>query len=232
MFVLLRLIMGYFGKIEEKNKALELRKRGLSYSEIRKKIFVSKDTLSRWCRDVILSPQQLQRLQKRKIEGSERGRIIGSKILQKRRMEEIKMFRIIGKKNIGRLNRRDKFLVGVSLYVAEGGKNDHYIEFSNSDPKIILFMMNWFRKYCKVPEYKFRGSIWIHDNLDKEKAINFWSKLTTIPKIQFYKTYIVKNKINSRKIRKNLHEFGVFSIRISNAKIQRRILGWIYGIFG
>jgi len=42
--------MSYAGKLEEKNKAIALRKKGYSYSEILKKVDVSKDTISRWCR--------------------------------------------------------------------------------------------------------------------------------------------------------------------------------------
>jgi hypothetical protein len=222
--------MGYFGKLEEKKKAISLRKKGLSYSEIRKKVNVSKDTLSRWCRDVILSPEQLERLAKRKIEGSERGRIIGAKTQQDRRLKEIALFMDQGKKDIGSLTDRDKFLIGISLYVGEGGKGDHQIEFANSDPLLIAFMMNWFREFCKIPEHKFRGAIWIHDNLDQNVAKEYWSNLTKIPENQFFKTYIVKNKLGSKKIRKKLHDYGVFSIRISGAKDQRKILGWSYGI--
>lgn len=51
--------------------------------------------------------------------------------------------------------------------------------------------------------------------------------MTGIPKNQFHKTYISKNKIDSKKVRKNIHKYGVFSIRISDSYKQRKILGWI-----
>ncbi|OGM09112.1 hypothetical protein A2Z67_05895 [Candidatus Woesebacteria bacterium RBG_13_36_22] len=222
--------MGYFGKIEEKQRAIKLRNRGLSYSEIQETVKVSKDTLSRWCRDVLLSLEQIERLQKRKLQGAERGRVIGAKRQQERRLKEIKFFIDKGKKDIGNLNKRDRFLVGISLYAAEGGKRDSSIEFSNSDPKIIKFIIKWFREFCNIPEEKFRGAIWIHDNLDPDNAKIFWSKMTNIPENQFHKTYIAKNKKDSNKIRKNIHKFGVFSIRVSSTKAQRMILGWIAGI--
>lgn len=69
--------MGYVGKLEEKMLAIKLRKKGLSYSQIKRKVQVSKDTLSRWCREVILSPEQMETLLKRKLQGAERGRLIG-----------------------------------------------------------------------------------------------------------------------------------------------------------
>jgi len=51
--------MGYAGKLNDKKEARRLRKEGLSYREIQKQIDVAKSTLSRWCRDIILSPEQL-----------------------------------------------------------------------------------------------------------------------------------------------------------------------------
>lgn len=224
--------MGYFGKLEEKITATKLRKKGLSYKQIMKKVHVSKDTISRWCKDIILTPEQMEELLKRKLVGAEKGRLIWAGKLKIRRVEEIKEFNSKGKKAVGRLSDRDMFLIGISLYAAEGSKRNYAIQFANTDPRMIVFMMNWFRKFCEVPESKFRGSIWIHDDLDVKEATKFWSELTGIPGNQFHKAYLVKNKANSRKIRKNKHKYGVFSIRVSDAKKQRMILGWIYGVFG
>jgi len=222
--------VGYAGKLKEKEIAIKLRKKGKSYNEIRNVISISKSTLSHWCRDIILSPAQLERLLKRKLRGSEKGRIIGAKIQQQRRLKQIDFFRKQGAKDIGKLSNRDKFLIGIALYAGEGSKGDKSAEFANSDPVFIKFMMNWFIKFCNVPMHKFRGAIWIHENLNAMKARKFWSKLTEIPESQFNKTYIAENKVNSRKIRKKRHEYGVFSIRISDVKTQRKILGWISGI--
>lgn len=224
--------MGYFGKLEEKMVAIKLRKKGFSYKQIMGQVRVSKDTISRWCRDIILTPEQMEGLLKRKLVGAEKGRLIWAKKLQIKRIKEAEEFNSKGKKDVGNLSDRDKFLMGISLYAAEGSKRNYSIQFANSDPRMIIFMMDWFRKFCEVPEGKFRGSIWIHDDLNVKKAIKFWSELTSIPNNQFHKTYLVKNKTNSRKIRKNKHEYGVFSIRASDTKKQKMILGWMYGAFG
>lgn len=224
--------MGYAGKLEEKKKALQLRQQGLSYSEIRKKVPVSKDTLSRWCRDVILSPGQLGRLRKKRLKGAERGRMIGAKKQQKDRIRRTQALLEKGKKKVSSLNKRDRFIAGIALYLGDGNKTDRSVGFSNSNSKIIKFIMKWFREFCKVPEEKFHGQIWIHENLDELKARKYWSRITKIPLNQFRKSYIAKNKTRSRKIRKKIHEYGVFAIRISDAKIQREILGWMAGVLG
>ena len=224
--------MGYAGKLKENRLALKLRKKGLSYNEIQKKVSVSKDTLSRWCRDIILTPNQMERLKNRKLNGAERGRIIGAKRQQQERIKKTKELLNQGKKQVGLLNKRDRFIAGIGLYLGDGHKGDQGVGFSNSNSRIIQFMMSWFREFCNVPEEKFRGQIWIHDNLNESQAKIFWSKTTGIPIEQFTKSYIAKNKTNSRKIRKKLHEHGVFAIRIHKSNLQRKILGWMVGILG
>ena len=223
--------MGYAGKTKEKKKAIELRKKGLSYSEILKEVAVSKNSLSRWCRDIVLTPNQLSRLLGRKLSGAERGRLIGSKKQQKKRVLVTKKLYIEGKKEIGRLSERENFLVGVGLYLGDGSKGDSEVGFANSNADIIRFMMSWFRDFCRVKEQDFRGQIWIHDDLNAKKALGYWSKIMKIPQDQFRKTYIAISK-DSRKIRKKIHKHGVCSIRISKSLLQRKILGWMGGVLG
>ncbi len=143
--------------MEEKKIALKLRQKGLSYTEIQKKVPVSKDTLSRWCRDVILSPFQIERLRNKKLKGAERGRIVGAKRQQEVRFEKTEELVRKGKEEIGRMSARDRFIAGVGLYLGDGCKFDKGVGFSNSNPKIISFMMTWFREFCQISEEKFRG---------------------------------------------------------------------------
>lgn len=121
-------------------------------------------------------------------------------------------------------------MAGIAFYAGEGDKSDGKGGFSNSDPKIVKFMMEWFMEFCDLAISKFRGAIWLHEGLDESKAKKFWSSLTGIPETQFHKTYIAKDKKDSRKVRKNLHEYGVFAIRFFDSDKQRKIIGWINAI--
>ena len=158
--------------------------------------------------------------------------MIGARRQQAKRLKQVQELLEEGRKEVGNLSTRDRFIAGICLYVAEGTKTDKACNFSNSDVRLIKFMAQWFREFCRVSELKLRGSIWIHEGLDVSKAIDFWSKIVKIPRTQFYKTYVAKNKIDSNKIRKNIHEYGVFSIRFSDAMVHRRMMGWIAGVFG
>lgn len=221
--------MGYSGKLIEKHKAIALRRKGYSYSEILKKLHVSKDTISHWCRDVKLSKSQKLRLYKKKYSGGLRGCIIGAKKKQKEREKLTKKLINEGKKEIGGLSRRDKFIAGIAMYFAEGDKADGDIGFSNSDPRAIRFMVGWLKEVCKIPSDKLKASLYIHNNLDERKARQFWSGLTKIPLENFTKSYIVEN--NPRRLRKVKHIYGVLKIRIGNVVLHRKMRGWISGVF-
>lgn len=221
--------MGYVGKLNLKLKAQTLRRQGLSYGAIFSKVRVSKDTLSRWCRDIVLTKDQQIQLTRNKVFGQTKGSLIAAENKRKARIARTKSIFRRAKEELGSLSKRDRFIMGIALYAAEGSKGAG--GFSNSDPHIIRFMMKWFREFCKVPLSKFRGAIWLHEGLSERKAKKFWSTLTGIPEYQFHKTYIAENKKNSRKIRKNIHQFGVFAIRFTDAERQRRIMGWISALF-
>ena len=223
--------MGYAGKFAEKLKAQKLRRQGLSYKEILKHILVSKDTISRWCKEIELTQAQKNRLINNKISGQRKGSLVAADNKRKRRQERTQKIFLNAKKEIGELTQRDRFINGIALYAAEGTKSDRQGGFANSDPKLVNFMMQWFREFCSVPETRMRGVLWLHEGLNEEKAKSFWSNLTGIPIGQFHKTYRAQNKKDSKKIRKNIHKYGVFAIRFTHAEIHRQIMGWISALY-
>jgi len=91
--------------------------------------------------------------------------LIAAENKRKARIERTKRIRELAKKDVGKISKRDKFIAGVALYVAEGEKNDGKGGFANSDPILIKFMMEWFIKVVKVPLFRLRGAIWLHEGL-------------------------------------------------------------------
>lgn len=162
--------MGYCGKLEDKIKAQELRKNGLSCGEILQQISVSKDTISKWCRDIILSEEQKKRLLENKLFGQRKGSQVAADNKRQARILRTRTIFQEANKEIGNITKRDRFIVGITLFAGEGNKRDGKVGFANSDPKIIKFTMNWFKESCAVPLPRFRGTIWIHEGLDADEA--------------------------------------------------------------
>lgn len=220
--------MSYAGKLDLKLKAQKLRRQGWSIKAIEKELQVSRSSVSLWARDIKLTKSQLEKLYLNKKTGQLKGSIIAAMNKIRDREEITAKLMREGKKEIGRLSKRDRFVAGVALYCGEGSKTDGSVDFANLDPKLISFMMSWMRDFCNVPEEKFRGSLYLHDNLDEIKAKQFWSKLSGISLSQFTKTYIVKN--NPKRLRKVKHIHGVFRITVSDINLHRKIMGWISGV--
>lgn len=134
------LIMGYLGRIEDKLKAQELRRQGLSYGEIRQQISISKSTLSEWCKDIPLTKRQKLRLLHNKEFGQKKGSLIAAENKRQKRLVRIKEIRRIAKQEIGTLTMRDKLITGIVLYAAEGTKGDGNGGFTNSD---LILLNSW-----------------------------------------------------------------------------------------
>ena len=209
-------------KPKEKFEATYLRRSGKSYNEIRKKIKVSKSTLSLWLRNIELSKIQKKRLINKQIFNP------GGKINHEKRLRITKEIVSKAKKEVVRLTKDPLFLAGLMLYCAEGGNSQEKGRFSNSDPILIRLMMRWFRKYCQPPENKYRVAIHIHEFISRKNSKRYWSKVTSIPVSQFYKTTI---KPSGLTYRKNPLYNGTCHVTIDNRNLFRKGKGWWIGFF-
>lgn len=221
---------------ENKARAIELRREGFSYNEISSKLEIPKSTLHYWLVSIKLSAKAKARIASRVHKGSVEGLIKRNKnqtALAKKRAEEI---RNLAKKEVGNLINNKLFLTGISLYWAEGYKKGAHgskwkaVDFVNSDPELVKIMLKFFRNICQVKNDKIKVQLIAHKNININKAVNYWSNLTHIPKSQFIKTCCSVNK--SSKNKRNTHSLthGTVHIRINDVKLFFRIIGWIDGL--
>lgn len=222
-------------KTKEKEKAIELRKKGYSYSEILKEIPVAKSTLSLWLRSVGLSKRQKQRLTEKKLAAALRG----AKVRKEQRLLITKEIKDKAKKEIGKISGRELWLIGVALYWAEGSKQKEHnvsqkVKFSNSDPKMIKIFLKWLQNICKLPKSEISFRISLHKkSLNKLNRVQkYWSVVTRFSINDFKKIDWKKHKINTK--RKNVGDkyYGLLNIYIRNStNLNRKIEGWVEGIY-
>jgi len=221
-------------KIKEKEIALALRKKGESIQKIAERVKVSKGTVSLWCRNVVLKKEQIRRLVKNQQAGSYKGRINAAEIKRQARIQEEIFLRIKGIREIGKINKRDLFVAGVAMYLSEGytSPNESRVGFVNSDPKVILLMLKWFKEICQIPKEGIILSIRINKNQrNRVDAVEkYWSQLTGIPLSQFNKTVLINAK--SKKVFPSSENyFGTLRIVIrQSTKLRRTINGWVEGV--
>ena len=223
-----------FTKIELKNKAIALRKEGNTYSEIMKIIPVAKSTLSEWLRSVGIVKRQIQAFTEKKRLASLRGG-------QARKKQRIDTFdKITGKaqKEVGKISKRELWLLGVALYWAEGSKEKESrpgsgVIFTNSDPEMIILFLKWLFEIVGITKEQIRCEIYLHDSYQDETARfqKFWSEKTGLPLRYFNKIYFKRNKINTG--RKNIGVLYNGQLRVKvyrSSSLNRQITGWVRGI--
>ncbi len=224
-------------KQDLRNKAIRLRLKGLSYSEIIKQIPVARSTLSLWLRSINLSQRQKQRLTNKKIESIKRG----WEACRKKRILKIINIRnkaLADTSNI-KINKTSLWIMGTMLYWAEGSKEktDNNISqgvfFCNSDPLMIKMFLKWLKISLIIPNERLIFQIYIHENYREKISdiADYWSEVTGFSMEKFGKIYFKKH--NPKTIRKNQgnNYFGLIRIGVrKSTDLNRQISGWIEGI--
>lgn len=210
-----------------KNKAIELRKDGYSYSYIKEKIGVSKSTLSIWLSSIPYRPNNHSK--NKLISARQMSALAKRKIL----LESITLAKKTANEDIGILSERDMLMLGVGIYIGEGSKTNNIIRIANSDAKIIKFMVNWFNIACGVPMKNLRLRIHLYPDNNIQESEKYWSKVTGIPSDQFLKPSIDR-RINKKNINRRKLPYGTahLSLRSSGNKalgvsLARKICAWI-----
>lgn len=215
-------------KTKEIKLAKKLRKQGWSMNDIQRKLNVSKSSVSRWVRDIHLSKQQRNKLNKKGFSREAIEKRRETRLKNEKTKRQIVIDK--AKSDIRTLSKKNLKIIGIALYWGEGSKTQRgSVRIFNSDPKIITLSMIFFRKICKVSEDRFRGRLYIHSHLKKRQTEKFWSNLTKIPLSQFHKTHI-KRSIASRNKRHTI-PLGTFEIYIGDTNLFLKIQGWTEKIF-
>lgn len=204
-----------------KEKAIELRKKGYSLEEISKKMNISKSTASYWLSKIRLDKKAQDRLKQRGILGQYKSILISEK-KRKRLFKEIKSDVEKDFSNIMIDSKLARLLCSI-LFWCEGNKNNFTtIKFTNSDPAMIKGFLSTLRLGFNIKDSKLRALIHLHEYHDEYQQIQFWSKITKIPKIQFFKSY---HKPHTGKRIKTGYQ-GCLAISYHDAKLAKIL--WTY----
>lgn len=233
-------------KKQLKQLATELRKRGLSYSEIKTRVPVPKSTLSFWLSDVKLSREQISKLNRKRIEAAK----LGAKKKIKSTQKLIAEIQKSSARDIKKISKRELWLMGIMLYWRErfinNNENDikRGVKFSSSNPHLIKLFLKWLMDIGRLDKKEIAFDLFIGMNRKNELAkqrratvyIDYWSKITGFPKNYFKNTYVFKHKISDNKdshsrVIRNKSKNGLLRIRVkASSMFARQLAGWINGI--
>ncbi len=207
--------------IELREKAIVLRKQGLSYKEIREKISVAKSSLSLWLKGISLSEKDRKRLYTKNIHLMARG----AQSQKERRKREVEALLAESAKDIFLpLSRESLRLMGAALYWAEGSKGG-VMCFTNSDPHLILFFVRWIEAMFHIRANTLKGRINMYPQQNEKALKHFWSELTGIPIERFGKSFV---KPLSKNYKKNNLYYGTMRIEVpKSVDLKHRTFGWV-----
>lgn len=217
-------------RTEDKKLAIQLRIRGGTYNEIREIIpNLSKSTLSYWLANFKLSIKQRRVLEKHIKQKSYDARVKSAWTKKIKKQDKINRIILEAKEEYQLLKKNPLFLVGLSLYWAEGARKISYpnFQFTNSDPEMVKIMIKWIIEICKIPKSKIKMRVYIHKVYANEKCEEFWSKVSGIPMKMMKKTIY---KPTPHKSKKNPDYKGCIQLRVFKTEFFWRVIGWIQNL--
>lgn len=214
-------------------KTVILRNSGFSYSEIAEYVSVSKGTISRWCRDIPLTNEQIDTLLRKKyntplIQGVIEQSELSKKEANEWAKEQNKLLRSFLKQ------KKILILLAAMLYWAEGTKlnekrgGHRSVDFTNTDPRMIKLMMRFFREILQVSDYKFRLIIRIDKKGNLENAQNFWLEVTQLTKKNLRRPELLVLGEKSKSLIK--YPYGMCRLGLNDVTVARKFANLIDGV--
>ncbi|OHB08325.1 MAG: hypothetical protein A3I19_01770 [Candidatus Zambryskibacteria bacterium RIFCSPLOWO2_02_FULL_38_13] len=212
---------------QTKQKAIDLRKRGYSYSYITQFVPVSKSTLSDWLGKIPFLPN------KHTIETIGKARAASGAKKHLMKLESLNKAKLQSEKDIGEISKRDLFMLGLAIYIGEGGKFNDITRVVNADPRIIRLSIKWFIEICGIRIEQIRIRLYLYPDNNELECVNYWSNFTEVPISQFH-TSIIDRCVNKKENKKGKLPFGTAHMSIISlgdknfgVNLHRLILAWI-----
>lgn len=212
--------------VSVKEKARSLRLAGYSYSYIASQTGLSKGTLSDWLARVPYTPNS------ETVQAIGRARAASGETIAKKRLETFTIAQQEAAEEIGAVSRRDLFMFGLGIYLGEGGKAQEQIRLVNSDPRVIRFAIAWFKSFG-LGTRNLVIKLHLYPDSDIGKSIEYWERVTGIPRQQFLKAQIDWRKgKKAYKLGKLPYGTAHLGVRCLGDKkfgvfFSRKILAWI-----
>ena len=206
-------------RTKEREEARKLRRKGYSVGGISEILGISKGSISPWVKDVSLTDKQRKRLD---IEGEKKRIKSHSESFRKKRRK----YRKRGQSK--KLLKDPMYMSGCMLYWAEGTKKRTSLEFTNTDPDMMLFFCKFLRKYFDVEEDRLKLYVlcYIDDTVirvdeHKDKVMKYWCDLLDVEPENLRGVAFRKTKSFMK------YPYGVCRILIGDLKIIQQIYGTV-----
>lgn len=214
-------------------EARRLRQAGESIIVISKNLDLPKSTISKWCRDITLSVEQTSRLLSNKILGLKKAQLLGALVQKNRRLARIEKYIQEGHDKFKNISKDQLFVAGLALYLGEGRKSQRTV-FTNSDPRIIKFMLGWFKEFFNIFNNQITFYVYLNEiHRDRENfVLSYWSNYLNVPMSRFKKVTFIKSVQKKIYENHNVHYGTLHCEVLKSGDLLYRIMGLIEGLIG
>jgi hypothetical protein len=218
-------------KTAERNQARRMRREeGRSIKGIARLLGVSTSSVSHLVRDVQLTDAQHSALQARN-RLHERQRLARAAMAAKARARRV-VAQQEGRRRARSLGHR--YVAGCMLYWAEGSRNRNRIVFTNSDPAMAQFFVEFIREFFDIDRERVRLACNLFaDHEARQREIeNFWLRTVRLPRSCLCKSTVNRYSRYSQKKRGNKLPYGTCRIVVHSTEIAQTIYGSIQEVAG
>ena len=218
-------------KTVERNQARRMRRdEGRSIKEIARLLGVSTSSVSHWVRDVELTDAQHSALQAR-------NRLHERQCLARAAMAAKARARRVAAQQEGRRRARSLgrcYVAGCMLYWAEGSRNRNRIVFTNSDPAMAQFFVEFIREFFDIDRERLRltCNLFADHEARQQEIENFWLRTLGLPRSCLCKSTVNHYSRYSQKKRRNKLPYGTCRIVVHSTEIAQTIYGSIQELAG
>ena len=220
--------IGSIRKVNQENykKVIQLRKDGLSYSEIRRVVPLAKSTLHGWLSlaGLTLTIEHFNIKNRKRIENWKLGSMAARSVRSLRNKQKMEDFL----KEIRPQIDESLLIAGTIAYESEGSKGDT-CTFSNSDPRLVQLFIKYIKLYFNIENSDIRYRAYIHDSRSQDltRIAKTWSeKLNISPEIIAISWK--HNQVTHRK--QNQDYIGQMSVSIRRSSLLVKKLSALSGI--
>jgi hypothetical protein len=208
---------------KDKVIAIEMRKNGKSYRQIRSALKIPLSTLSGWFAEAEWSVD----VKKKLIQSSNEAGAIRLAELDKIRGKHLARAYETAKeeaiKEFETLKYNPVFIAGIMLYWGEGDKlTKQSVKLTNTDPEMIKLFVYFLIQVLKIPKSRVRLQILLYPDLDDWLCRAYWYKASGLSASHFTKSTVIQGKHKTRRL-----SFGICMVTVSSTYLKVKMLEWM-----
>ncbi len=207
-----------------KEKALEMRRSGLSIKTIESRFGIPRSTLSGWFKSITLSDDQQNKLRQDWMNSLSVARKKAVKWHNTQKKNRILLAKQEALKTLSQLDYTNPATVEIALamlYLGEGSKKTSGTALGSSDPMILKFFIGALKTVYQADTSKIRAELYLRADQDINTTKQYWSKELGLSFENF--TYAnIDTRTHGSKTYPTYK--GVCLLRCGRTDIQRRLM--------